>query len=256
MNQMPTSQLVTSAMADGVLTLTLGAAPAHPLSTAMIRSLHTAVQSAADDPEIGAIVVYGAGKIYCAGHDLKEISRHRSDPDQGRAYVERLFAECGEMMQAIAQCPKPSIAMIEGVATAGGLQLAASCDLAFATAGASFSLPGVNNGGFCSTPAVAVGRNIARKHLMEMLLSGERFDAEWALSVGLINRILPADTLAQFTQDFAAKLATRNLTAIADGKRATYQQLEMTLGDAYAHATPAMVNHFMDPERLAREPKK
>lgn len=255
MNSMSKPALVQATLSDKVLRLTLGGGVAHPLSMAMIKTLHTHLHQASDDPGVNVIVIHGPGKIFCAGHDLKEIASHRQDPDDGLAYLTELFEKCGDMMQAITNAPKPTIALIEGIATAGGLQLAAACDLAYASENARFCLPGVNNGGFCSTPAVAVSRNLSRKHIMELALSGEIFDAQWALSSGLINRILPQEELFDFTMNFARKLATRHPQAIADGKRALYTHLDLPLDQAYALATDVMIGHFMDPVRIAKEKK-
>lgn len=239
---------------DGpVLTLTLGAGPAHPLSLAMIEALSDALARAGEDDGIGAIVIHGPGRIFCAGHDLKEIARHRRDADHGRGFLEHLFAACASMMQAVTMCPKPTIAQVEGIATAAGLQLVAACDLAFASPQATVCLPGIKNHGFCTTPAVAVARNISRKHVMELALAGEAFDAQWARDAGLFNRILPQPELGPFVAETAARMAGHNRRAVAEGKRALYQQLEMPLDDAYAHATKVMIGHFMDPDRIAIE---
>lgn len=250
------TDLVTTALDQGVLTLTLGAGPAHPLSAAMIAELTTALARAANDDAVRVVVIQGPGKIFCAGHDLKEIARHRSDPDQGLAYIKRLFTDCAVLMQALTRSPKPVIAMVEGIATAGGLQLMASCDLAFVSEAATFCLPGVNNGGFCTTPAVAVARNLPRKLVAEMTLSGEVYDATWARQSGLINRVLPAAELADFTRDFARKLAGRHGEAVAKGKQTLYRQMEMPLDQAYAHATEVMIGQFMDPARIERDRAK
>lgn len=248
--------LVELSRAEGVLTLTLGNGVAHPLSRAMIGALHEAIGAAGADHDINVILLHGPGKIFCAGHDLKEIARHRADPDHGEAYLRDLFTACSELMQAITLSPKPVIAACEGIATAGGLQLLASCDLAYATPESSFCLPGVVNGGFCTTPAVAVARAVGRKQVMELALSGTPVDAQWALSAGLINRILPAEELMPFVTDFARTLATRHPRAVADGKQALYRQIEMPLDQAYAHATEVMIGHFMDPTRIARDLEK
>ncbi|MBO6776893.1 MAG: enoyl-CoA hydratase/isomerase family protein [Marinibacterium sp.] len=239
---------------DGpVAILSLGAMPAHPLSLAMIRALQASLDRCADNPDIRVVVLHGPGHIFCAGHDLKEIARHRSEPDHGLAYLRTLFEECGRMMQSIVELPKPAIAMVEGIATAGGLQMMASCDVTFATPQATFSLPGVQNGGFCTTPSVAVGRVIGRNALMEMALSGEVFDADWAQMNGLINRIVPAEDVRDVTLAFAHKVASGNPNALATGKRAFYSQMEQPLAQAYETATEVMIDHFMDPARIAIE---
>ena len=248
-----TPDLVSKTIEGQVLTLTLGDPPAHPLSLAMIAALEQALSAARDDAGVKVVVLHGPGRIFCAGHDMKEIKAHRSDPDQGAAYVRQLFDACAKMMQLLATLPKPTIAMVEGIATAGGLQLMCSCDLVFATPEARFSLPGVDNRGFCTTPAVAVGRSIARRQVMEMALSGDKFGADWALAAGLISRIVPADALATSVAEFATILADRHAPAIALGKATLDRQLALPLDQAYAEATEAMIEHFMDPERVARD---
>lgn len=239
---------------DGpVLTLSLGAMPAHPLSLAMIEALLEALDRCARNTDMRAVILRGPGHIFCAGHDLKEIARHRGDPDDGEAYLRDLFDKCAAMMQAIVTLPQPVIAMVEGIATAGGLQLMASCDVAFATPEATFALPGVQNGGFCTTPSVAVGRVVGRNAVMEMSLTGAYYDTDWALRTGLINRIIPADHIEAETMAFAKAIANGNPRALAAGKRMLYQQLEMPLPQAYAAATETMIGHFMDPARIAQE---
>ena len=247
------TSLISETLDEGVLTLTLGAAPAHPLSLAMIGELDASLTRAVDDDSVRVIIIHGPGKIFCAGHDLKEIAQHRSDDDGGRAYLTRLFHDCGKVMRALTQSPKPTIAMVEGIATAGGLQLVAACDLAFASDAASFCLPGINDAVFCTTPAVAVARNLPRKLVMEMALSGEVYGAAWARESGLINRVMPGAELADFIHDFAQKLASRYGQNVADGKQTLYRQLEMPLDQAYAHATKVMIGHFMDSKAIDRE---
>jgi len=250
---MADTDLITQTLHEGVLTLTLGNGRAHALSHGLIKALHHAVTQAATDAETRVIVFEGPGHIFCAGHDLKEIARHRADPDHGRAYLTTLFEDCAQMMLAVTQCPKPTIAMVDGIATAAGLQLVAACDLAYASEAASFCLPGVNNGGFCTTPAVAVSRAIGRKHLMELLLSGESRDAAWGLRTGLVNDVLGANALRDHTYAFARKLASRNPGPIHAGKPVTVAHLDQDLTTAYAMATRTMIGHFMDPARIAQE---
>lgn len=246
-------ELLSEDLSQGVLTLTLGAGKAHALSLALIEALHRALDRAAADHRVGAIVIHGPGHIFCAGHDLKEIARHRTEPDHGRAFLEELFGACARMMQAVTMSSKPTIARVEGIATAAGLQLVAACDLAFASPEATVCLPGVRNNGFCTTPAVAVARNIGRKPVMELALSGAPFDADWARAAGLFNRVLPEEELAGFVQETAQAIAGRNRRAVADGKRTLYRQLEMPLEEAYAQATEVMIGHFMDPDRIREE---
>jgi enoyl-CoA hydratase/carnithine racemase len=253
MNQMTNPDLVSPSLSDGVLTLSLGNGKAHPLSAPMIAALHQAMDAANANPDARVIVIHGPGHIFCAGHDLKEIARHRTDADNGRAYLTKLFEDCAAMMQAITFSAKPTIAMVDGIATAAGLQLVAACDLAFASEIATFCLPGVINGGFCTTPGVAVSRAVGRKYLMELLLSGVAKDADWALRAGLVNEVLPAADLAEHVSNFARLLATRNPGPIASGKTCTARHLDLSLPEAYAAATDTMIGHFMDPDRIAYE---
>ncbi len=248
-----TPDLLAEDIRDSVRTLTLLNGKAHPLSSAMIAALHAALTRASADPATRVLVIAAPGHIFCAGHDLKEIARHRADPDQGRAFLTGLFDACAAMMLALARFPKPTIAMVNGIATAAGLQMVASCDLRFVSDRATFCLPGVVNGGFCTTPAVGVSRAISRGAVMELALSGEAMGADWALRTGLATRVMHPDALADATQAFAATLATRNPGPIAAGKAALDAHLGLTLEDAYALATPVMVSHFMDEGRLARE---
>lgn len=248
-----TNNPLQTSLADGVLTLTLGAGVAHPLSLAMIHALHAQIRMAAEDEAVKALIIHGPGHIFCAGHDLKEIAAHRGDADQGKAYLTQLFTDCSAMMLDLTNCPKPSIARVEGIATAGGLQLMAACDLAYATPDATFCLPGVVNGGFCTTPAVTISRTIARKHLMELALSGTPMSADWALGAGLINKIVPKEKILAETTEFARKVASYHTPAIAAGKQTLYQHLEMPLEQAYALATKTMVGHFLDPHRAEKD---
>lgn len=253
MDQHTDTALVSAELDQGVLTLTLGRAPAHPLSRPMIAALHRALDQAATDTAVRVIVLHGPGRIFCAGHDLKEIAAHRTDADLGQEFLDALFSECAAMMLALAQHPKPTLALVEGIATAAGLQLVASCDLAFATPAARVCLPGVNNGGFCTTPAVAVSRAVGRRRVMELALSGATMDADWALAAGLFTRLVPAASALPETLDFARLLASRNPGPILAGKAALAAHQDLTLAQAYVLATPVMVAHFMDDGRLAAE---
>ena len=245
--------LITQTLYEGVMTLSLGATSAHALSSAMIAALHRALDRAAQSPQVRVVVIHGPGKIFCAGHDLKEIKVHRADPDQGEAYLRKLFSDCGAMMLRLATMPQPTLAVVEGVATAGGLQLMTSCDLVFASEGARFCLPGVNNGGFCTTPSVAVSRKLSRTHMAELAFSGEMFGADWALRTGLVTRVCPAEVLYEQAEEFAVDMATRHAPALQSGKAMLYAQMDMPLEQAYAEATEVMVGHFMDPARIARD---
>ena len=247
------SGLVETHLSGGVLTLTQGGGVAHVLSGAMIGALDGALARAAEANEVRVVVLNAPGRIFCAGHDLKEIARFRGDADQGAARLTALFRACSAMMLRLATLPRPTIARVEGIATAAGLQLVASCDLAFAGQAARFCLPGVRNGGFCTTPAVAVGRRIGRNHLMELALSGDPVDALWAHRTGLVNAVLPEAALAGYVGEYAQRLAGHHGPALISGKRALDAQLALPLEAAYAHATEVMVGHFMDPARIEIE---
>lgn len=245
MDQLQSEALLAVDCRDGVRTLALLNGPAHPLSSRMIAALHRALDRAAADPECRVVLLTAPGHIFCAGHDLKEMARHREAADKGRGFLMRLFSDCAAMMLTLARFPKPTIAMVDGIATAAGLQLAASCDLRFVSDRATFCLPGVVKGGFCTTPAVGVSRAIARTHLMELIYSGTPLDASWAMRTGLATRVFAPDDLDRETRAFAATLATRSPGPILAGKRALDAHLDLSLEDAYALATPVMVEHFM-----------
>ena len=237
--------LVATDLQDGVLTVTLSNPPAHALSMEMIATLHRTLDAARSDNAVRVLVLASSGKIFCAGHDLKEMAAHRADPDGGRAFLEDLFRRCSELMKAIVRLPKPVIARVDGIATAAGCQLVASCDLAIASEAARFCTPGVNLGGFCSTPMVALSRNVSRKHAMEMLLTGEMIDAQTARDFGLVNRVVPPEYLDQVTAKYAAAIASKSPAAVALGKRAFHEQADMRLSEAYDYASAVMVEGFM-----------
>jgi enoyl-CoA hydratase/carnithine racemase len=241
----PTSHLVKRADAAGVATLTL-AAPAsrNALSLEMIDALIEVFEAIAEDSKVRAVVLTGEGPALSAGHDLKEIQAHRNDADGGRAFFELEMNRCSELMQNIVALDKPVIAAVEGVATAAGCQLVASCDLAVAGEKARFALPGVAIGLFCSTPLVAVGRAIARKHAMEMALTGEMIGAERAERIGLVNLVVPEGTALAAAQALAAGIAQRSAATIAFGKPTFYRQVEAPLEDAYEIAGRAMVDNL------------
>lgn len=246
MDDMPAERALTYDLTDGVGTITLLNGTAHPLSSRMIAALHRALDNAATDPGCRVVVLAAPGHIFCAGHDLKEMAHHRAGSDKGRAFLTQLFADCAAMMVTLARFPKPTIAMVDGIATAAGLQLAASCDLRFVSDRATFCLPGVVKGGFCTTPSVGVSRAISRTHLMELIYAGTPFDAAWALRTGLATRVFSPADLERETRAFAASLATRNPGPILAGKRALDAHLDLSLEDAYALATPVMVEQFLE----------
>jgi enoyl-CoA hydratase/carnithine racemase len=216
------------------------------LSFEMIEALHAAIAAVARDKKIRAVVLAARGPAFSAGHDLREIRAHRNDKDRGRDFDERLLARCSETMRAMITLPKPVIAAVEGVATAAGCELVATADLAIAGDGARFALPGVNIGLFCSTPLVAVGRAISRKHAMEMALTGELYSAEQAERFGLINRVVPAGQAEREARKIAAAFTRRSAKALAIGKRAFYRQIEFPLAEAYALAAEAMVENLAE----------
>lgn len=238
--------ILTTRPVPGVALLTLNRPSSrNALSWDMLAALRVAIADASDDPSIKAVVLAAEGPVFCAGHDLKELTGHRADADQGRAFFEATLASCAAMMQAITASPKPFIAAIEGTATAAGCQLVATCDLAIASVTAKFATPGVNIGLFCSTPMVAVSRSVAHKHAMEMLLLGEPIDAEAALRFGLINRaVAPAD-VRRTAIELAVVIASKSANTIATGKRAFYQQREMSLSAAYDHCSHVMVENLL-----------
>ena len=231
---------------DGIATLTLNApASLNALSEAMLAALKSTFTDLAKDRTTRVVILRGAGKAFCAGHDLKEMQTGRAAPDKGRAYFTKLFAECADVMQMIPALPQPVIAEVQGIATAAGCQLVASCDLAVAAEGTRFGVNGVNIGLFCSTPMVPLSRNVPRKVAFEMLTTGQFIDTARALSVGLINRVVPTDHLHTETDALARLIATKLTAAVKIGKRAFYDQIGMTPADAYSHAAAVMVENML-----------
>ncbi len=236
-------------IADGVLTLTLNRPDQrNSLNRELMSAITAAIAAAGDDPEVRVIVLAANGPAFCAGHDLKEMTAHRADPDDGKQFYEDTMQQCSAMMQAIVRCPKPVIARVHGIATAAGCQLVASCDLAVAADTARFATPGVNLGLFCSTPMVALSRNLSRKHAMEMLLIGEMQAASRAEEIGLINKAVPEDELDAEVKHFAERIAKKSTYAIAVGKEAFYVQVENKLSDAYDYASDVMVRNMLAEE--------
>ncbi len=249
MDQRTDPSLLLSAQRDAVLTLTLNRPDArNALSCAMIEALQQALDRAARDSALRVIIIAGSGPAFCAGHDLKELTARRKDYDKGAGHFRALFADCGAMMQTIVRHPKPVIAQVQGVATAAGCQLVASCDLAVASSEAKFATPGVNIGLFCSTPMVATSRNMSRKHAMEMLLTGDMVDAKHAQQIGLVNRVVTPDRLESETLALAMQIATKPHVTVKTGKEAFYRQLEMSLSDAYDYASEIMTRNMLHAE--------
>ncbi len=232
---------------DRVAHLTLNAPDSlNALSDAMLAALQAELNSLMNDRSVRAVVIGGAGKVFCAGHDLKEMTRGRQAEDGGAAYFADLFDRCAALMQTIPRLPQPVIARVHGIATAAGCQLVASCDLAVAAEDTRFGVNGVNIGLFCSTPMVALSRNIPRKQAFEMLTTGQFIDAERATTLGLINRTVPADRLDAAVEELAETVAAKLGSAVTIGKRAFYDQVQMPLDQAYAYTGQVMVENMLD----------
>ncbi|MFD2183123.1 enoyl-CoA hydratase [Rhodoplanes azumiensis] len=232
--------------ADGVALLVLDRPGArNALSDAMLAALSGALAAIAQDRGVRAVVLAAEGPVFCAGHDLKEMTAHRADPDRGRAYFADLLGRCAAVMQAIVALPQPVIAAVNGIATAAGCQLVASCDLAIAADDARFGTPGVSIGLFCSTPMVALSRAVAAKHAMEMLLTGDLIGAEDALRFGLVNRLVPAGQERSAALALARRIADKSAVAIRYGKAAFYKQRELPLAEAYHYAAEVMTENML-----------
>ncbi len=231
---------------EGVLRLTLNDEKRrNALSLEMLGRLRTALDQAAAEPSVRVIVLAATGPAFCAGHDLKEMTRARQAPDRGRAFFAETMTHCSGVMQAIVNNPKPVIAEVAGVATAAGCQLVASCDLAYASPSARLATPGVNIGLFCSTPMVALSRNVENKFAMEMLLTGDLVDAEHAARIGLVNRVVGEEELTEYTTGIARKVASKSSMTLETGKKAFYRQREMPLADAYEYTSNIMVENML-----------
>ena len=234
--------LVLRSSDDGVLTLTLNRGERfNPLSSAMIAALDAEFEAAACDPSTRVVVLAAAGKGFSAGHDLKEMRAHAQD----KSWQRELFEACSRMMVRITALPQPMIARVHGIATAAGCQLVSMCDLAVAVDTATFAMPGVNIGVFCSTPAVGVARNVGRKRAMEMLLTGEPIDARTALAWGLVNRVVAADALDETIAHFTGLIKARSAATIRLGKEAFYAQVEQPIARAYAVTSEAMACNML-----------
>jgi enoyl-CoA hydratase/carnithine racemase len=228
-----------------VLRLTLQNPPANVLSVALMEALQAELDAARNEGSIHVVVLAAAGKLFSAGHDLKEMTAHRTDADGGRAFFEHTFALCSRLMQSIVNLPQPVIAEVDGIATAAGCQLVASCDLAIASNHSKFGVNGIDVGLFCATPAVALTRNVGRKRAMEMLLTGEMIDAGTALEFGLVNRVVPRESLSEAVTECAEIIAAKSPHAVRLGKRAVYEQAGMDLGKAYEQTSRVMVENML-----------
>jgi enoyl-CoA hydratase/carnithine racemase len=215
------------------------------LSQAAMAALSQALSDAANDPGVHVIVIAAEGPVFSAGHDLKELTAHRGDPDGGGAFFKATMDQCARLMVSIVRHPKPVIAEVAGLATAAGCQLVASCDLAIASKEARFQTPGVHIGLFCSTPMVALSRSVPRKHALEMLLTGDMMPAERAAEIGLINRVTDAEDLTAETMALAARIADKSPLTLRIGKEAFQAQLDMPLADAYRYAAEVMVDNML-----------
>jgi enoyl-CoA hydratase/carnithine racemase len=219
----------------------------NPLSLGMIAALQEQLDALARDAAVRVIIIAGAGRGFCAGHDMRELRAHVGDS----AWQRDVFDRCSRMMMSIIALPQPVIARVHGVATAAGCQLVSMCDLAVASESAQFALPGVNIGVFCTTPAVGVARNVGRKHVMEMLLTGETIDARTAAARGLVNRAVASEQLDVEIRRYTDIIVARAAAVVAAGKRAFYRQVEMSTADAYALASEAMACNLEMPEAAA-----
>lgn len=237
--------LVLRQVSGDVLRLTLNNPPANALSIALMEALMAELAAAAKAADIRVVILAASGELFSAGHDLKELTTHRADDDRGRAFFKKSVRLCADLMLTINRLPQPVIAEIDGLATAAGCQLVASCDLAICTDSSTFCTPGVNIGLFCSTPMVAVSRAAHRKQAMEMLLTGETIDASTAKDFGLVNRIVPKQYLQQVVNKYAAVIASKSPQALTIGKEAFYRQAEMGIAQAYDFATGVMVENML-----------
>ena len=239
--QMTEEALVPRHDDEGVTTLTMNRPQArNALSQGMLRAMLDAFIEVSTDETARVVILAGAGPGFCAGHDLKEIKAQ----NYSRNYTEQLFADCAELMQTIIRLPKPVIAQVHGIATAAGAQLVASCDLAISSQEARYATPGVNIGLFCSTPMVALSRNLSNKHAMQMLLTGDLIDAQNAYRMGLVNEVVDAEQLETKTMELARKLASKSPLTLAIGKEAFYRQAELPLSEAYDYTKEVMVRNL------------
>jgi enoyl-CoA hydratase/carnithine racemase len=241
-----TSPVLLPGDIEGIALLSLNRPQArNTLSEAVLATLHDQFAAIAKDDQVRAVIISHNGPAFCAGHDMKEMTAHRSDPDRGRSYFKDLMERCSALMMSIQKLPQPVIAAVEGVATAAGCQLVASCDLAVASETARFSTPGVHIGLFCSTPMVALSRNVANKHAMEMLLTGDMISAADAHRIGLVNRVVPAGKASEHALELARQIASKSMLTVKLGKEAFYRQRELNLTDAYKLTIDVMVENML-----------
>lgn len=232
--------------AAGITVLTLNRPAArNSLSLAMLEALEATLAEIGADARVRCVVLAAAGPVFCAGHDLREITAHREDADGGRGFYDRAMQTCARVMQAIVALPQPVVAAVQGVATAAGCQLVATCDLAVASDHARFCTPGVDIGLFCTTPAVALARAVPRKAAMEMLMLGDMVPAQEALRIGLVNRVVPAASVMEEAMALAGRIAARSALTVRMGKRAFHAQVDLPLAEAYGQAACVMADNLM-----------
>ncbi len=242
----PSSLILLREDRGGIAVLTLNRPQArNSLSEALLESLGEALSAISHDRAVRAVVLAAEGPAFSAGHDLKELNARRSEEDRGRAYFKHIMSLCSRVMQQVVRLPQPVVASVHATATAAGCQLVASCDLAIASQAAKFATPGVNIGLFCSTPMVAVSRNVSRKHAMQMLLTGDFISADEAARIGLVNQVVPAGQERAVAIKIAEKIAAKSTHTVKIGKEAFYRQAEMSLTDAYDYATQVMVENML-----------
>jgi enoyl-CoA hydratase/carnithine racemase len=245
-SSVPSSLILVREDESGIAILTLNRPQArNSLSEALLEALGDTLSAIAHDRTVRAVVIAANGPAFSAGHDLKELNAHRSDEDRGRAYFKHIMSLCSRVMQQVVTLPQPVIAAVQATATAAGCQLVASCDLAIASHAAKFATPGVNIGLFCSTPMVALSRNVSRKHAMQMLLTGDLISAEEAARIGLVNKVVPAGEERAAALKLAAKIAGKSTLTVKIGKEAFYRQAEMPLAEAYDYASQVMVENML-----------
>ena len=239
--------LKSSLSPDGILKLTLNSPHNHnALSEEMMLNIQSCLDESIKNNQVRVIIISSEGPTFSAGHDLKELTSGRKNPDKGRAYFKEIMSKCSKLMQTIVNNPKPVIAEVAGIATAAGCQLVASCDLAYASKTAKFATPGVNIGLFCSTPMVAVSRNVSNKNSMEMLLNGELISSDKAEKIGLINKSVEDSELKKHTLEIALKISKKSPKVLKIGKEAFYNQIDMTLSEAYNYASQVMVENMLN----------
>mgnify|MGYP001500856169 CR=1 FL=1 len=247
MNLKKNSQILeTSLSNNGIMRINLNdPTNLNALSEKMIDLMQIELDKAAINKDVKVIIISGEGQTFSSGHDLKELKSGRENADKGKSLFQKIMTKCSKMMKSIVNNPKPVIAEIEGTATAAGCQLVASCDLAYANKSAKFATPGVNIGLFCSTPMVALSRNLSNKHSMEMLLTGDLISSEKAFKIGLINEVLENENLKEFTEKQAIKISKKSSLTLKIGKEAFYRQIDMSLTDAYDYASNVMVENML-----------